>query len=177
MPPHPSLHSQPSANPSRMASAASSVAASIASSMSVASQAASKAEGVQTLVMQQQSVAATAAAGEHPAQAHLNHSYNAIAAVVSALVKHPDNTRIQETGCGALLSLALHSASSKLEMKRAGVEQLVRRALASPSASNNTWQWGQRLLETLGAEVFAMPRAADAVPRTAENVKQVRVCC
>ena len=93
------------------------------------------------------------------------------------LVFSPDNTRIQETGCGALLSLALHSASSKLEMKRAGVEQLVRRALASPSASNNTWQWGQRLLETLGAEVFAMPRAADAVPRTAENVKQVRVCC
>ena len=70
-------------------------------------------------------------------------------AIVQAMGAHRGSVKIQEWSCRALLNLAGGSNDIQQRIKRAGAEEAVQRAIASPGALESTKKQGQELLSLL----------------------------
>ena len=62
--------------------------------------------------------------------------------------EHPSEEEVQKEACTALWSLAFN-ADNKPLIKKEGGEELVRRAISAPNATDYTKKWGQKLLDRL----------------------------
>ena len=79
-----------------------------------------------------------------------------IKAIVDGMRGHTSHAGVQEESCRALLSLVRGTAEARQEFKDLGVVELVKAAIASPSATESTKTLGQELLDRL--EGRASPR-------------------
>jgi len=72
-----------------------------------------------------------------------------VEAIVQAVGGHRGSEGVQEKGCGALWTLGQSNGDIQQRIKRAGAEEAVQRAMASP----DVWAWtkekGQALLSVL----------------------------
>ena len=67
-----------------------------------------------------------------------------IEALLKAMKDHPAHPGVQEGACGALFNL-----SYKVKISKLGASAPVRRAMAAANATENTKEWGQKLLDKL----------------------------
>ena len=72
-----------------------------------------------------------------------------VEAIVQAMGGHRGSVKIQEWSCWALLNLAEGPNDIQQRIKRAGAEEAVQRAMASPDATAVTKKKGQKLLSVL----------------------------
>jgi len=84
-----------------------------------------------------------------------------ITAIVAALKQHPTNAEVQQYGCKALSRVL--NAENKVTMVKAGVKQLVEKAMTAGNASAQTQEFGQKLLDQLPLTVSP---GADQLPLT-----------
>ena len=68
---------------------------------------------------------------------------------MQAMDRHRGSERVQEKGCGALRTLGQSNGDIQQRIKRAGAEEAVQRAMASPDARASTKEQGQALLSVL----------------------------
>ena len=72
-----------------------------------------------------------------------------VEAIVQAMGGHSGSKDVQEKGCGALWTLGQSTGDIQQRIKRAGAEEVVQRAMASPDARALTKEQGQALLSVL----------------------------
>jgi hypothetical protein len=63
--------------------------------------------------------------------------------------RHRGSEGVQREGCGALWTLGQSNGDIQQCIKRAGAEEAVQRAMASPDARSSTKEQGQALLSVL----------------------------
>ena len=68
---------------------------------------------------------------------------------MQAMDRHRGSEGVQEKGCGALWTLGQSNGDIQQGIKRAGAEEAVQRAMASPDARALTKEQGQALLSVL----------------------------
>ena len=72
-----------------------------------------------------------------------------VEAIVQAMGGHPGSGVLQRYCCGALGTLGQSNRDIQQRIKRAGAEEAVQRAMASPDAWSSTKEEGQALLSVL----------------------------
>jgi len=72
-----------------------------------------------------------------------------VEAIVQAMGGHPGSGELQRYCCGALGTLGQSNRDIQQRIKRAGAEEAVQRAMASPDATAKTKEHGQKLLSLL----------------------------
>ena len=72
-----------------------------------------------------------------------------VEAIVQAMGGHPGSGVLQRYCCGALGTLGQSNRDIQQRIKRAGAEEAVQRAMASPDAYASTKEQGQALLSVL----------------------------
>ena len=71
-----------------------------------------------------------------------------VQAILKAMKEHAAQANVQAKACGALYTLSFN-AENKALIKKEGGEELVRRAMAASDATDNTKEYGQKLLDRL----------------------------
>jgi hypothetical protein len=71
-----------------------------------------------------------------------------IQALLKAMKEHPSEAKVQERAWDALYILSSNDDTKAL-IKKEGGEELVRRAISAPNATDYTKKWGQMLLNNL----------------------------